>query len=225
LEVLQHTAGGVAAAKLLLAELQPLQQLTHLELMDRLIPEGGMEDLESAEDLPPAAAYSALTASSKLHHLWVEACTVPLGVWEHIFPAGMQLPHLRILDINVEEILHYESYPEDRLQDLPAAAPEGSRLASCCPGLQSLRLALPKEEELPGGAEALLLQLTQLQQLTHLCLIHRRTWELVCKVGAGVHTTCSVTAFCAVDVILAGSLVGLQPCVLQDITGVCVVRW
>jgi hypothetical protein len=45
-----------------------------------------------------------------------------------VFPAGRQLPHLQLLDISTV------TEPSDRL----AAAPEGSRLVSCCPGLQSL---------------------------------------------------------------------------------------
>jgi hypothetical protein len=53
----------------LLSYLQPLQQLTHLNLTYSL---QGVEG-----DHPPAAAYTALTASSKLQHLnihWCNAC-------------------------------------------------------------------------------------------------------------------------------------------------------
>ena len=45
-----------------------------------------------------------------------------------MFPAGRQLPHLQTLDVS------YVTVPEGT----PAAAPDGIRLVSCCPGLQPL---------------------------------------------------------------------------------------
>ena len=47
-----------------------------------------------------------------------------------MFPAGRHLPHLRELNLEGVE----EQY------GLRLAAPEGSRLVSCCPGLQSLNM-------------------------------------------------------------------------------------
>jgi hypothetical protein len=109
-----------------LAELQPLQQLTCLILHASLV----VEDEDADEDgFPsvPAAAYSALTASSRLQHLRISNCTLPAAVWQHIFPPGRQLPHLRELDMSADE--HYST---------PKAAPDDARLVSCCPGLQSI---------------------------------------------------------------------------------------
>ena len=101
----------------LLAQLQLQQKLTCLQL--------GMQqswrDIDP-RSLPPAAAFAALTASSKLQHLDVSECKLPEGVWQYMFPAGRQLPHLMTLAFS-------------------AAAPEGGRLVSCCPALQSLAIA------------------------------------------------------------------------------------
>jgi hypothetical protein len=72
--------GSAAGAAELLSQMQQLQQLTHLDLYGRL---AGFEDGN-----PPAAAFAAITASSKLRHLDISGCTLPAGVWQHIFPAG-----------------------------------------------------------------------------------------------------------------------------------------
>jgi hypothetical protein len=177
----------------LLSYLRELQQLTFL----------GLSCSHSSElgDIP-AAAFSALTASSKLQHLDISDLQLPAGAWQHVFPAGKQRPHLRSL--NLAQITH------PLTQGLfPASAPEGSRLVSCCPGLQSLDMQglrytahlLPALQGLSGlhtlslgashaaepldgvcqltglrelsvyprdGAKGLLLQLTQLKQLTAL---------------------------------------------------------
>ena len=126
--LLQHVALNYVAlcdnatgVQQLMSHLQHLQQLTFLSL-DRT--------LDSLEVHPPAAAYSALTASSKLQHLGLSGSCLPAGVWQHVFPMGRQLPHLRVLDV---------SSVRDPECD-KAAVPEGTRLVSCCPGLQSLNL-------------------------------------------------------------------------------------
>ena len=107
--------GGAAGVTELLSHLQDVRQLTHLDLG------------YSLQAIAPTAAYSALTASSKLQHLDISECVLPAGVWQHLFPADRRLPHLRVLDIG------YVRHPSGA-----AAAREGSRLVSCCPGLQSL---------------------------------------------------------------------------------------
>jgi hypothetical protein len=89
-------------------------------------------------------------------------------VWQHAFPTGKQLLHLLYLDIS------------DVLQaDAPAVAPEGSRLVSCCPGLQSLHVC-----GLQYNTE-LLAPLTGLGSLTELsmCPAGESTegLELVCQ--------------------------------------------
>jgi hypothetical protein len=111
-------AGGSAGHMQLLAHLQIMQQLTHLDL--------GSTSLLGPEPSPTAQAYSALTASSQLQHLEISE-KLPLGVWQHMFPAGRQLPHLKVLDIS------HVRHPTGA-----APAPEGSRLVTCCPGLHAL---------------------------------------------------------------------------------------
>jgi hypothetical protein len=113
LELCQPSGGAVGTAQLL-GELQQLQQLTWLAL----------HGLQCTDAGPPAAAYAALTASSKLQRLDVSKCTVPADVWQHVFSAGKQLPQL--LDLRMSDV----TFPAG-----VAAAPEGTRLVSCCPGL------------------------------------------------------------------------------------------
>jgi hypothetical protein len=111
----------------MLAQLQLQQELTCLKLHDSSKP----------RSLPPAAAFAALTASSKLQHLDVSRCSLPEDMWQHVFPAGRQLPHLRVLGIS-------------------AAAPDGTRLVSCCPALQSLTiLGLERSRELFASLQGL----------------------------------------------------------------------
>ena len=76
----------------LMSQLQHLQQLTHLDLKGNLVS-------VVQEDNPPAAAYAALVASSRLQHLNISKCMMPDSAWQHIFPPGGQLPQLRELII------------------------------------------------------------------------------------------------------------------------------
>jgi hypothetical protein len=110
-----------AEATQVLYHMQRLQQLTHLELTHSYWVRRG--------DLLPAAAYSALTASSKLQHLDISRSTWPPDAWKHVFPTGRMRPHLRSLDI---------SWATEECSSKHAFPPDGSRLVSCCPGLQSL---------------------------------------------------------------------------------------
>jgi hypothetical protein len=138
------SAGGAAWVAQLLPHLQPLQQLTHLSMSGSLLAVEG--------STPPASAYAALTASSKLQHLNISRCTLPASVWQHVFPAGRLLPNLQSLII-------------DRVKQPSggyAQPPEGSDLVRCCPGLQSLQMG-----SLQGSAELLapLKGLSRLQTL------------------------------------------------------------
>jgi hypothetical protein len=108
----------------LLSQLQDLQQLTCL--MFDVFGSG----VGSGVPYPPAAAYSALMASSKLQHLDVAWCCLPTAVWQHILPTSRQLPLLQVLNVSHVKDPEY----------VHAAAPEGTRLVSCCPGLQSLQM-------------------------------------------------------------------------------------
>jgi hypothetical protein len=138
------TVGGAAGVAALLAQLQPMQQLTYLDLDDSLgadtpnpkhqgaLAGTGEDQGNPSEDVErvcaPAAAYSALTASSKLQHLNISQGILPAGLWQQLFPADRQLPHLRDLNIS------YVKEPPGR----EYLAPEHQQLASCCPGLQHL---------------------------------------------------------------------------------------
>jgi hypothetical protein len=181
----------------LLSHLQPLQQLQPLQL-------NHMNLAWSARDAdllhPPTSDFSALTASSKLQHLDVSCCTLPAGVWQHLFPAGRQLPHLQSLDISYVKHSMYGAY---------AAAPEGSILVSCCPGLQSLDM-----RGLQYNAE-LLASLQELSELHTLSLTlddHDHTAE------NGVQAVCQLTGLrelrmdlpCFVDVTRLLQLTQLQ---------------
>jgi hypothetical protein len=123
----------------LLAQLQLQQKLTCLQL-------GVQQSLRDIDprSLPPAAAIAALTASSKLQCLDVSGCRLPEGVWQHMFPVGRQLPYLRVVGIS-------------------AAAPDGTRLVSCCPALEALTIRqVERSREL----------LSSLQELSGLHTLH-----------------------------------------------------
>ena len=154
--------GGPAGEAQLLSYLQHLQQLTHLDLKNVL--------QSSEASNPPAAAYAALTASSKLRHLNITGCTLPNGVWQHMFSAAKQLPHLRCLNVSGVRQGHGSSSI--------GPAPEGSRLVSCCPTLESLGV-----EELNHGTGLL----NALQGLSGLHTL---------SVGDGAHTATSWQLLC-----------------------------
>ena len=104
----------------LLSQMHYLTNLTRLDLHDSFYVE--------EEGVPAVAAFSALTASSKLEYLSLRECTLPAAVWECIFPAGRQLPHLNELGISWVK----------QLDGSWAPAPHGDRLAACCPSLDGL---------------------------------------------------------------------------------------
>lgn len=186
-----HILGGTAGLAQLLLHLQQMVQLTFLNF-------SYTQDVVST-----AASYASLTASSKLQTLQV-SCRLPAGVWEHLLTCR-QLPHLQRIIFNPSP------------WGLPAWDPPGgtvaragTRLVSCCPGLQHLTLiggqysaeqltqlrglsglrslvlhytdpstaGLEEVSQLtslrrlhlvvPQDAEAFLLQLTNLKQLTHI---------------------------------------------------------
>jgi hypothetical protein len=151
----RRIVGGTAGVAELLLHLKQMQQLTYLDLKDSLSydwlldNEGNPivleQDPPGVAD-PPAAAFTALTASSKLQHLNISKCTLPLGVWPHIFPADRQLPHLRFMDVGY--IQHCPNAPETWDGDWQAPL-NGKHIVSCCPNLQSLNLmGMPCKEEL-----------------------------------------------------------------------------
>lgn len=94
--------------------LQDLGQLTQLAYLH----------LEASLD--PAAAYTALTASSKLHTLCLEECKLPPSIWQHMLAANRHLPDLQNLKAR--------GYEE------PSALGADNLLGfvSCCPNLPRL---------------------------------------------------------------------------------------
>jgi hypothetical protein len=114
-----NVSSGTAGVSELLSH---LQQLTHLTVSRTLTGPGAA----------PAAAYSALTASSTLQHLDICLMALPAGAWQHMFPVGRQLAHLQYL--NISSALNPEG------DWIPA--PECSSLVSCCPSLQELDLLI-----------------------------------------------------------------------------------
>jgi hypothetical protein len=151
-------ADGSAGVAELLFQLQFLQQLTYLDLRWTLF----------GCDTATATAYSVLTASSKLQHLDISCCTLPPGVWQQLFPAERQLPHLRALTVNGAG---YSSGA--------AVVMDGSRLVSCCAGLQDLKM------EVVHHSAELLAPLTGLRSLSKLLLrpagSSSEGLELVCQ--------------------------------------------
>jgi hypothetical protein len=130
---------------------QLLSQLQHLMLLTSL----KIEDMLHVEEAnPPAAAFSALTASSKLQHLHLDKCTLPAGLWQHMFPTGRQLPSLQELTL---------CYCEEQPSGQSAPGPEGRHLVSACPDLQQLQIS---------GWQLSTELLTALQQLSRLQLLY-----------------------------------------------------
>jgi hypothetical protein len=93
--------------------------------------EDGEPNEQEHEDCP-ASAYSALTGSTKLQYLDISGCTLPLCVWQHIFPADRHLPHLRSVNVSMVR----------QPAGGQAVAPDGTGLVRCCPGLQALDMQL-----------------------------------------------------------------------------------
>ena len=136
-------AGGAKGAAVLLEVLPRLQNLTHLDLSECLC------DAVSA----PAAAFSALTASSKLEFLDIQYTEPPEGALACLL--GRTLPQLQCLNLN----------------GICSTCPDGlnerelRQLVKACPHLRSLQCSLQ-----PNACPNALLQLTALTALTLDCV-------------------------------------------------------
>lgn len=118
---------SAASTAALLSELQLLHELTHLCLADSLI------GLASS-----VAAYSTMTASSKLEHLDISGCTFPPGgIWDHVIPTGMQLRHMRVLNIS-HACISISGAPLFRAYEAALDVSDVKRLVACCPNLEKL---------------------------------------------------------------------------------------
>lgn len=110
-------------------------------------------DLSRVNWPAPGSVYTALTRSPKLRVLTLSDCAVPLGAWKHALPAA-GLPSLRHLISTADGGYSVSHYWE---------AEHVSRLASCCPGIESLRLwvrSSPPCAELPAFTALTELDLT-----------------------------------------------------------------
>jgi hypothetical protein len=113
-----RASGGAAGEGQLLAQLGELQQLTHLSMR------GSLHHYDAKPSTVPAAAYSALTACSKLQYLDVN---VGRHVSDHMLPDGRQLPHLQAV---------FSSHPlNPGLDQLVKCCP-----TTCCPTTCALRV-------------------------------------------------------------------------------------
>jgi len=102
---------------------------------------------------PPAAAFSALTASSCLQHLELTNCQLPPCAWQQLFPPRRRLPELCYLGICFV-------ISEEPAQQLSPA--DVQVMVSCCPALAHLYLG----SRLPVSTAAPLQQLTGLTTLS-----------------------------------------------------------
>jgi hypothetical protein len=126
LDLSAHIRGGAAGHAELLSHLAALSQLTFLRLSSAAI------SVDNDGETPLAAAYAALTASSRLRTLNIQDCALPAEVWQHVFLANRVLPHLTALNLGCIEL------PSDSLDRDYHTAPDTSSLLSCCPGLRFL---------------------------------------------------------------------------------------
>lgn len=143
--------GEIAAGGLpvLLAALQSMQQLQHLQLHG-----------DSCTALAGSAKqqYAALTASSQLTKLslYADDHILACGAARHVFAAGKELPHLKRLVFGMEDW---------DCGDFPQLFGKGdlARLAAACPALEQL-WALPCIHERADVANlALLTSVTELK--------------------------------------------------------------
>jgi hypothetical protein len=121
---------GTAA---LLDALQQLTSLQHLQL--------NLDNLDT--ETTAAQLFAALTASSRLTALILEpdTCTpLPKGAVQHMFGSGKQLPQLHRLTItNYDDSEHPNGWPDDQWT---IDGEDIYNIASCCPKLQQLDIAL-----------------------------------------------------------------------------------
>jgi hypothetical protein len=204
------TAGGAAA---LFAQLAHMTRLTCLQLKCAA---------RAGPRMP--AAFSALTASSALQRLEVDTATYGEGVvmfqdmWQHAFPAGLQLPHLHHLVLSAnsdddpaevvvapveavaaatpaataDEPFSGSSSPASRShgRQVPWQQQCLSRLVSCCPSLQSLDITWAL------SGPVVLTPLLQLPHLTALSVQHVSDAD-VWNVLARLPGLCRLTVGCA----------------------------
>lgn len=103
---------------------------------------------------PPAAAFSALTASSNLQQLVLDHTGLVDSAWAHVLPSNRQFPQLT--ELRVEAFI--ELGDPSALGYTPFSPDGFLRFVKCCPGMRSCTL-------LHGFSAVAVPQLTALQQL------------------------------------------------------------
>lgn len=128
----------------------------------------------------PAAACSALTASSNLRELVLLDIWWPEAGWEHILSESRQLPQLTRLALGWPKLGQesYRSPPPQRLQ----------QIASCCPAVQDLSLGLTLAGDDQVDSVAALQQLTALVRLQVCCLSN----DTAAALGSGLSSIASL---------------------------------
>ena len=116
-------ASGTSGVAALLAVLPCLRHLAHLALP-------GVLD----QDVAPAVAYSALTASSSLRVLELSRSCIPQPAWQHIFPAQHTAQH------TAQHIAQRQlrSLVQVSLNEVDGALAAAPAIAASCPRLQAL---------------------------------------------------------------------------------------
>lgn len=106
------------------------------------------------DSAPTAAAYAAITASSRLQSLDLCSTVIPVGAWQHIFPLqGRQLLQLSSLNLRLNI--------RNRQQGIDGSGLQG--LVHTCPSLQQLELSRAVQT---GASLTALQQLSALTQLS-----------------------------------------------------------
>jgi hypothetical protein len=153
---------SVQQLKTLLGGLSRLQQLQRLDVQANEVVEW--------PQLPPAASYAALTASSQLTALLLTDCSMQWDAAQHMFAAGRQLPHLQQLAVAPSAYTLREfsdgEYGQAALKGCSLRLQPGyaAQLAACCHNLQSLSLLWATSQT----SAASLQPLTTLTRLTSL---------------------------------------------------------
>ena len=117
-----------AGVRVLLAALQHLTQLRHLELVGCYLSWG--------EQGPGGCqCFSALTASTQLTALILEDSFLPKAAFHYVFHAGRTLPHLESLCVSRTTAGSHRAGSSRSVE-----AAEIARIAASCPALRQLRL-------------------------------------------------------------------------------------
>jgi hypothetical protein len=148
--IVSGVAGGAAGGSVLLSELGHLQQLQQLSL-----------HVLACAWPPLGAAYSTITASSKLERLQLKGCADLYIALRYMCPEGRSLPVLRNFALSPFRFSRFVAPAVPLLVEPALSAADVSRLVRCCPGIVNASLIVSHG-----------LQLGQLGQLSSLTRLH-----------------------------------------------------